>query len=41
MRGPKDAALLKEAGYEAVLVGETLVTSGDPAAAVAALRGSV
>ena len=41
VRGPKDAALLKEAGYKAVLVGETLVTSGDPAAAVAALRGSV
>ena len=41
IRGPKDAALLKEAGYKAVLVGETLVTSGDPAAAVAALRGSV
>ena len=40
VRGPEDAAALKEAGYNAVLVGETLVTSGDPAAAVSALRGS-
>ena len=40
VRGPEDAAVLKEAGYNAVLVGETLVTSGDPAAAVSALRGS-
>lgn len=37
VRGPADAAALYEAGYHAVLVGETLVTSGDPAAAVAAL----
>jgi indole-3-glycerol phosphate synthase len=27
------------AGYDAILVGETLVTASDPAAAVAALRG--
>ena len=27
------------AGYDAVLVGETLVTSGDPAAAIADLIG--
>jgi indole-3-glycerol phosphate synthase len=38
VRGPEDAAALAEAGYDAVLVGESLVTSGDPAAAVAALR---
>ena len=29
---------LAAAGYDAVLVGEHLVTSGDPAAAIAALR---
>ena len=38
IRGPPDAAALAEAGYDAVLVGESLVTSGDPAAAVMALR---
>ncbi len=38
IRGPADAARLADAGYDAVLVGESLVTSGDPAAAVAALR---
>mgnify|MGYP003345518844 CR=1 FL=1 len=37
VRGPADAASLRAAGYHAVLVGETLVTSGDPTAAVAAL----
>lgn len=37
VRGPEDAGRLFRAGYHAVLVGETLVTSGDPAAAVAAL----
>ncbi len=37
VRGPADAASLRAAGYHAVLVGESLVTSGDPAAAVAAL----
>jgi indole-3-glycerol phosphate synthase len=36
--GPDDAARLVDAGYQAVLVGETLVRSGDPAAAVRALR---
>jgi indole-3-glycerol phosphate synthase len=36
--GAEDAATLAEAGYDAVLVGEALVTSGDPAAAVRALR---
>ncbi len=39
VRGPTDALALASAGYHAVLVGETLVTSGDPAAAVASLRG--
>ena len=38
VRGPADAAELAAAGYHAVLVGESLVTSGDPGAAVAALR---
>jgi indole-3-glycerol phosphate synthase len=37
VRGPADAASLRAAGYHAVLVGETLVKSGDPAAAVAEL----
>src|SRR3954452_1101610 len=36
--GPADARVLAEAGYHAVLVGELLVTSGDPEAGVAALR---
>ena len=36
--GPADAAVLAEAGYHAVLVGEHLVRSGDPKSAVAALR---
>ncbi len=36
--GPHDAALLHQAGYHAVLVGESLVTSPDPAAAVRNLR---
>ncbi len=38
VRGPDDASALRAAGYHAVLVGEALVTSGDPAAGVAALR---
>ena len=38
IRGPEDAAGLAAAGFDAVLVGESVVTSGDPAAAVAALR---
>ena len=37
--GPKDAARLAAAGYQALLVGETLVRSGDRAQAVASLRG--
>ena len=38
VRGPDDAVALAAAGYHAVLVGEHLVTSGDPAASLAALR---
>lgn len=37
VRGGADAAALWAAGYQAVLVGEALVTSGDPAAAISAL----
>lgn len=40
VKGPEDAAVLHEAGYHAVLVGESLVTSGDVEAAVAALRSA-
>lgn len=40
VEGPADAAVLRDAGYHAVLVGEALVRSGDPTAAVAALRGA-
>jgi indole-3-glycerol phosphate synthase len=36
--GPADAARLAAAGYDALLVGESLVRSADPAAAVSALR---
>ena len=38
IRDGTDAATLASAGYHALLVGESLVTSGDPAAAVKALR---
>ncbi len=38
VRGRTDALALAEAGYAAVLVGETLVTSGDPVAALRAMR---
>ncbi|QGG95501.1 indole-3-glycerol phosphate synthase TrpC [Actinomarinicola tropica] len=38
VRGPDDARRLADAGYDAVLVGESLVTAGDPGAAVEALR---
>ncbi|NOX31093.1 MAG: indole-3-glycerol-phosphate synthase [Actinobacteria bacterium] len=37
VRGPQDAAALAAAGFDAVLVGESLVTSGDPSVAVADL----
>jgi indole-3-glycerol phosphate synthase len=39
VRGADDARSLRTAGYDAVLVGETLVTSADPAAAIVALVG--
>ena len=39
VRGAAAARALRTAGYDAVLGGETLVTSGDPAAAVADLIG--
>lgn len=35
--GPADVTVLAEAGYDAVLVGENLVTSGDPTATTAGL----
>ena len=38
VRDPDDARRLAESGYDALLVGESLVTSADPAAAVRALR---
>ncbi|QXC62548.1 indole-3-glycerol phosphate synthase TrpC [Aquihabitans sp. G128] len=38
VRGVPDATRLAEAGYHAVLVGESLVTAGDATAGVAALR---
>jgi indole-3-glycerol phosphate synthase len=40
VRGPDDARSLRAAGYDAVLVGETLVTAADPTAALRALRVS-
>jgi indole-3-glycerol phosphate synthase len=39
VRGRADAASLHAAGYHAVLVGETLVTSADPTSAIRELRG--
>jgi indole-3-glycerol phosphate synthase len=39
VRDAADAASLAAAGYDAVLVGEALVTSGDPAGAIRALTG--
>lgn len=38
VRGPGDAAVLYAAGFDAVLVGESVVTAGERAAAVRALR---
>jgi indole-3-glycerol phosphate synthase len=38
VRGPGDARALAAAGFHAVLVGESVVTSTDPAASIAALR---
>jgi indole-3-glycerol phosphate synthase len=40
IRGPDDARALAAAGFDAVLVGESVVTSGDATAAVAALRAA-
>jgi indole-3-glycerol phosphate synthase len=40
VRGPADAAPLARAGFHAVLVGESVVTAGDPGGAVAALRSA-
>jgi indole-3-glycerol phosphate synthase len=37
IRHPEDAAALRDAGFDAILVGETLVTAADPAATLAAL----
>jgi indole-3-glycerol phosphate synthase len=39
VRGADDARALHRAGFDAVLVGETLVTSGDPAATIAEMIG--
>ncbi|MDP9420273.1 MAG: indole-3-glycerol phosphate synthase TrpC [Actinomycetota bacterium] len=39
--GPDDVARLADAGYDAVLVGERLVTSSDPEGAVRSLRAAV
>jgi indole-3-glycerol phosphate synthase len=39
VHGPDDAARAAAAGYDAVLVGEWLVTSTDPTGSVASLRG--
>jgi indole-3-glycerol phosphate synthase len=40
IRGPDDARRLADAGYDAVLVGETLVRAPDPSAAVAELAAA-
>jgi indole-3-glycerol phosphate synthase len=40
IHGPTDAAALADAGYDAILVGESLVTAADPAAAVRELKGA-
>jgi len=37
IRGGEDAHALRDAGYDAILVGETLVTSGDPARTIGEL----
>ncbi len=38
VRGADDARMLRDAGYDAILVGETLVTAADPRSAVNELR---
>ena len=40
IHGPQDAARMKAAGYDALLVGEYLVRSNDPAAAIVELRNA-
>ena len=40
VQGPEDAARLRSAGYDAVLVGEYLSRSADPAAAISWLKGT-
>lgn len=41
VKGPRDAARLRAAGYDAILVGEYLSGAADPAAAIAGLRGAI
>jgi indole-3-glycerol phosphate synthase len=38
VRGADDARMLSDAGYDAILVGETLVTAADPRSAIVDLR---
>ncbi len=38
VRGPEDARSLRDAGYDAILVGQTVVTAGDPSEMVRSLR---
>ena len=38
VRGPDDARMLRDAGYHAILVGETLVTAADPRSTLTELR---
>lgn len=40
VRDRDDARRLADAGYDAILVGETLVTAGDVGATLRSLRGS-
>ena len=40
VRGPEDAARLRRAGYDALLVGEYLSRADDPASAAAGLQGA-
>ena len=40
VKGPRDAARLRAAGYDALLVGEYLSRAADPAEAIAGLRGA-
>jgi indole-3-glycerol phosphate synthase len=39
VRDAQDAIRLRDAGYHAVLVGESVVTAADPASAIRALTG--